>query len=111
MKEKYIFQYILGGLIVAGFFTLLIALVKAEVPEINKDLLNLTVGALIGSFATVVGYFFGSSKGSAEKTELINQQSLDSTKLIKDQAVTIGKQGVIIDQSTGELNNKNNNKK
>jgi hypothetical protein len=42
------------------------------VPEPNKDLLNLVVGALIGSFASVVGYFFGSSAGSAQKDETIS---------------------------------------
>ena len=70
---KDIFQYVLGALIVLGFFILLYLLVRAEVPERNKDLLNLIVGALIGSFATVVGYFYGSSKGSAEKNEMLNQ--------------------------------------
>jgi uncharacterized membrane protein len=71
---KDIFQYVLAGLIITGFFVLLYALVHKEVPEPNKDLLNLIVGALIGSFATIVGYFFGSSKGSAEKTDVMNKQ-------------------------------------
>ena len=70
-KVKDIFMFILGGLIVIGFFGLLYILVLAEVPERNKDLLNLVVGALIGSFATVVGYFYGSSAGSAAKTEIM----------------------------------------
>jgi drug/metabolite transporter (DMT)-like permease len=73
MKGKDIFQYILGALIVIGFFLLLYLLVGAEVPETNKDLLNLVVGALIGSFATVVGYFYGSSKGSSDKDELLRK--------------------------------------
>lgn len=64
-------MFILGGLIVVGFFVLLYLLIMAEVPERNKDLLNLVVGALIGSFATVVGYFYGSSAGSATKTEIM----------------------------------------
>jgi len=71
ISAKNIFQYVLGSLIVIGFFVLLITLVFTEVPEPNKDLLNLVVGALIGSFATIVGYFFGSSSGSAKKDETI----------------------------------------
>ena len=71
MKGKDYFQYILGGLIVLGFFALLITLVYSQVPAENKDLLNLVVGALIGSFATVVGYFFGSSSSSAKKDATI----------------------------------------
>lgn len=74
MKGKDVFQYALGALITIGFFVLLIALVYTAVPTDNKDLLNLVVGALIGSFATIVGYFFGSSKGSAEKNELLNNK-------------------------------------
>jgi len=65
------FQYILGGLISIGFFVLLYFLIFKSVPDQNKDLLNLVVGALIGSFSTIVGYFYGSSKGSAEKNELL----------------------------------------
>jgi drug/metabolite transporter (DMT)-like permease len=72
---KDIFQYVLGGLIVIGFFILLYKLINAEVPETNKDLLNLVVGALIGSFATVVGYFYGSSKSSSEKDEIISKKN------------------------------------
>ena len=70
---KDIFQYILGGLIVTGFFILLYLLVRSEVPNTNKDLLNLVVGALIGNFSSVVGYFFGSSAGSAKKDELLRK--------------------------------------
>jgi heme O synthase-like polyprenyltransferase len=68
---KDIFQYILGALIVIGFFVLLIVLVYSEIPEKNNEILNLVVGSLIGSFATVVGYFYGSSKGSSEKNDLL----------------------------------------
>ena len=78
-NAKDYFQYILGGLIVVGFFVLLYMLAAKEVPDPNKDLLNLVVGALIGSFATVVGYFYGSSSSSAKKDEVISQQ-LTNTK-------------------------------
>jgi hypothetical protein len=71
MKPKDLFQYILGALIVIGFFALLYLLVKSAIPEPNKDLLNLVVGALIASFSMVVGYFYGSSAGSAAKNEML----------------------------------------
>ena len=67
MKNKEIFQYILGGMIVAGFFALLILLILSAVPTENKDLLNLVVGTLIGSFSGIVSYFFGSSLGSSKR--------------------------------------------
>lgn len=69
------FQYGLGGVIVAGFFILLYILIKTEVPEKNADVLNLVIGALIGSFSTIVGYFYGSSKGSSEKTEMLGKNA------------------------------------
>ena len=75
-----IFKYILGGLVVTGFFVLLYLLVSKTVPLENKDLLNLVVGALIGSFASVVGYFFGSSAGSSVKDKTISDIALNSPK-------------------------------
>jgi len=72
MDGKKLFQYILGGLIVTGFFVLLYFLVIRPIPEKNSDLLNLIVGALIGNFGAVVSYFFGSSAGSARKDETIS---------------------------------------
>lgn len=74
MKAKEIFQYILGGLIVLGFFALLILLILAAVPTENKDLLNLVVGALIGVFTSVVAYFYGSSLGSSKKDDILRRK-------------------------------------
>ena len=68
-----IYMYLLGALVVAGFFLLLYLLVYQAVPEINKDILNIVVGALIGMAGNVVNYFFGSSKGSSDKTQLLNK--------------------------------------
>ena len=72
MKMKDIFQYVLGILIVTGFFVLLYLLISKSIPTENKDLLNLVVGALIGNFGLVVGYFYGSSSSSAKKDETID---------------------------------------
>jgi hypothetical protein len=73
MRHRTIFQYALGSLIVIGFFTTLIIFIKIEVPTENKDILNLIIGALLASFSTVVGYFFGSSAGSAAKNDLLKR--------------------------------------
>jgi uncharacterized membrane protein len=69
-----IFQYTLGAIIIIGFFVLLVTLINTKIPTENEDVLNLVVGALIGSFATIVGYFFGSSKGSSDKNDLLNKK-------------------------------------
>jgi hypothetical protein len=56
-----------------GFFVLLYLLLVAAVPEENKEILNIVVVALIGSFTSIVGYFYGSSLGSADKNELLRK--------------------------------------
>ena len=71
MKAKDIAMYILGALIVVGFFALLGILIFNPVPQGNNDVLNLAIGALITGFATVIGYFYGSSAGSAAKNDLL----------------------------------------
>lgn len=66
-----LYGYILGALIVIGFFVLLYILGSHEMPEKNTRLLDMCVGALIQCFGWVVGYFFGSSQGSRMKTEIM----------------------------------------
>jgi hypothetical protein len=68
MKAKEIYMYALGGLITLGFFAVLaVLIVSGKYPEA----VNLVIGTLLTTFGTVVGYFFGSSKGSADKTAML----------------------------------------
>lgn len=39
----------------------------------KTDAFNLLIGAVIANVTTVVSYYFGSSSGSAHKTELLSQ--------------------------------------
>lgn len=71
MKTKEIFMYSLGGIIVFGFFAILAYLLKIGGYE---STINLLVGSLIGAYGTVVGYFYGSSKSSAEKNDIISKK-------------------------------------
>jgi hypothetical protein len=73
MKTKNLPMYILAGLIVLGYFALLGILTFKEVPAGNNTLYNIAMGSLLMAFATVVGYWFGSSKGSSDKNELIHK--------------------------------------
>jgi len=71
MKQvKEIYMYALGALIALGFFVVMIYLIYSGKYD---NAVMLIIGALIGAFSTVVGYFFGSSKGSADKTELLSK--------------------------------------
>jgi len=73
MKTKDLPLYILAGIITLGYFGLLAILTFKGVPEQNNDLYNTAMGALLVAFSMVVGYWFGSSKGSADKNELLNK--------------------------------------
>ena len=58
----------LAWLVVAGFFEILGILLAFPVPEGQSDVVYLLIGCLTTGFLTVLAYFFGSSKGSADKT-------------------------------------------
>jgi len=60
--------YVLAWIIVAGFFGLMVLLLKIPVPEDQNGVIFMLFGALSTGFGQVLQYFFGSSKGSADKT-------------------------------------------
>lgn len=61
----------LGGLIIAGFFVVLAAMVARRLPAGSETEFSIMLGALATMTAAVVNYFFGSSAGSREKTRLM----------------------------------------
>jgi heme O synthase-like polyprenyltransferase len=71
MKLKEIFMYSFAAVIALGFFGILIYMIRMGTYETS---INLVVGALVGSFTLVVGYFFGSSKGSADKNDILKKK-------------------------------------
>jgi len=68
MKAKEIFQYLLGGIIVIGYFGILVTMI---VKGGYGGTLDLVIGSLIAAFGAVVGYYYGSSKGSSDKNDLL----------------------------------------
>jgi amino acid transporter len=71
-RTKEIFMYSLAALIVICIVLFIILLVFMPLPEVNSHMLDIALGALLAAFSTVVGYFFGSSKGSSEKTQILS---------------------------------------
>ena len=65
-------MYVLGAIVVIGFFITLAFMISTKD---YKEEVNMIVGALIGAFMTVIGFFYGSSKGSADKNDLLNKQN------------------------------------
>lgn len=66
-----IFQYGLGALVVLGLYWVTYLLIVKAAPDSNKDALLIVLGVLAAAFSAIVGYFFGSSKGSADKNDLL----------------------------------------
>lgn len=64
--------YVIAALVIGGIFWVLMKLFAGPLPETNEKVVTLIVGFLIAKGGTVVDYYFGSSKGSAEKTEALN---------------------------------------
>lgn len=64
---------ILAAVCFVGFFGILIGLVFFTIPKSSAAPLNIMLGALGGMVASIVAYYFGSSKGSAEKNSTISQ--------------------------------------
>jgi len=66
----YVFAFVIFGSSMAMIFLLFFV----EIPEGNKTLIDMAVGAIIGSgLSGIISYFYGSSKGSKDKTSLLNQ--------------------------------------
>ncbi len=64
---------ILAILITFGFFGVLTYMLLKPIPPTGHDAMLLMLGSLSTAWAAVVGYYFGSSAGSAQKTDLLAQ--------------------------------------
>lgn len=70
-KGKEIYMYVLGAIVVLCTFAYGTLIVLHEIPAGSKDAVMLFAGQLLGMALLVVGYFYGSSKSSADKNEMI----------------------------------------
>ena len=61
-------QYVLAWLVVGLFFLLVGILMFVNLPVSNVGPINQLFGAMATGFGMVLSYYFGSSKGSADKT-------------------------------------------
>lgn len=70
-KHKDLLMYALGVCIVLCAVLVIVLLVYVELPAGNRDLVNIALGSLLSMAVSVTSYFFGSSRGSAHKTEAL----------------------------------------
>tara|TARA_R110000868_G_C10848773_1_gene760646 strand:+ start:173 stop:412 length:240 start_codon:yes stop_codon:yes gene_type:complete len=68
MKPSHVF---IGVLICAMFIAAVMALFMVEPPLGAREPLLILIGSLAAAFGAVVNFWFGSSSGSARKSELL----------------------------------------
>jgi len=61
--------YTLAWCIIVGFFGLMAILLFVKIPDDSTGVIFMLFGSLSAAFGGVVSYFFGSSKGSADKSQ------------------------------------------
>lgn len=64
---------ILAYLVSAGFFGIFIYVLREGLPPGNEPTITYMIGSLGGVWATIMAYYFGSTKGSADKTAVMAQ--------------------------------------
>lgn len=69
--KKDIYLYLLASVIVIGFFTLCAVLMYRPLPAGSNEVVFMLFGTLSAAVGSVIGYFFGTSKSSADKTDII----------------------------------------
>jgi len=60
---------IMSVLITLGFFSMLVVVFTAEIPQAQRELAYLLLGTLASGFTSVVAFWLGSSHGSKVKTQ------------------------------------------
>ncbi len=69
--QKDINLYVLAWTVVVSFFITCAVLIFVKMPEGQANIVYMLLGTLGTGFITVLGYFFGSSKSSSDKTVLL----------------------------------------
>ncbi len=71
MKHTGKVQAAIAFIVILGFFGAIWFVTRGGVDASMRDALLILIGALGAAFGAVVNYYFGSSSGSASKTELL----------------------------------------
>jgi uncharacterized membrane protein YhhN len=77
MIRRDIMRGALAALLLTAFNVALAALIWRAVPEQNKDIIVYMLGQLSGMVTLALGYYFSTSKSSAEKTDALAAAAKD----------------------------------
>lgn len=64
-------QAAIAFLVIVGFYAAIWMAMTREVTASMRDALLILIGSLAAAFGGVIGYYFGSSSGSAAKNQLL----------------------------------------
>jgi len=81
-----VFFYAVGIFVLFGFFMLSTFVIMRIVPEGNKDMVRDILTTLRDAMMLIIGYFYGSSKSSADKNVTIDKQ-LSSNNNISNEKI------------------------
>ena len=74
---KEVYQYTLGALTVLAFFAAVYISFTIDMPTPNKEIIYILIGSLVTKYGDVINYFYGSSKGSSDKTKMLNNNKTE----------------------------------
>lgn len=74
-KRVDIMKTVTGLIILAVFCYLVSKIVTQELPETNREIVIHVLGIIEGAVMAIVTYYFGSSKGSQHKQEILDKQT------------------------------------
>jgi hypothetical protein len=66
-----VFLYMLASVLVLGFLALCWIMMNHAIPAEQSQVIYILFGTLASAFGQVIGFFFGSSKSSADKNKMI----------------------------------------
>jgi|10_taG_2_1085330.scaffolds.fasta_scaffold06185_2 hypothetical protein len=79
---------ILAWTTTVGFLGTVAGLLFADIPD--SQILLVTIGMLGGGFSQVLSYYFGSSKGSADKNKMLKENKVTELPIKKDEDGGLG---------------------
>ena len=79
-----VFFYAVGIVVLLGFFMLSTFLITRVIPAENRDMIKDILATLRDAIMIIIGYFYGSSKSSADKSVTIDKQ-LNSNQSISNE--------------------------
>ncbi len=74
LEKVDVLRFMTAVTVMGAFFLITNALIYQEIPEANKEILIHLLGIVEGAVMTIVGYEFGSSKGSQQKNDLLSKK-------------------------------------